>query len=651
MKTLRYILYTLCMTLLASCSEDVIDVPSISSEDGLTLTCRLNIPDIIGNNTRAFSEYPDLSNLNLIVYEYEWGDSYSARFLHKIHYGEDFKANTQTGIVEFTLKTLECTDQHRVLHFIAYPKTATPPEISGYNDAASIIPRLYGTNRTDLYSQRVEFKNGYATYLGQSDDKKDRWEINDDIKKFQKDPIPMLRNFAKISITNNASNFDLDGFAVINVPQAGTAEPWDTEKMEVPEFRDASAADGLKDYDVLTKDGYKGYMPIANLTNTNVSLLNYDDPGAKFMYERPYSTANRTYVIVKGKYNGEVATYYKLDIGNENEKTGMFEPFNILRNFEYKITINSVKTKGAATPEDAASGIVYNNQIASVEAQKMLSISDGKDFISASAVNYVFVNDNETATIELSYIQNYGKSTEKNISDQLQFQLSNGDVVKKYESEVKTDASGNKTVKLTIEANNPTSKTLTQSIVAYVPGGLSRTINLILTQKFDVSGCIVYRGAWDLKPDDPDDSNYISTPNEVSNASGQGMTLYFDLPDGLPESIFPLVFQVESRQQELENDKGLGTMVVHSGESLFKDEGVNDHTISYMRTVTFDEYKYIPLENGDAKDNEFHTVMLRFSTIKAVSGEQTSTIRVVNPYFNTKDITFTRKAISSTSNS
>lgn len=623
------------MIVLAACSEEVIEPNPANAEafDGSVTFCA-DVPALYDAKTRAFGDEADLKNMDIYAYEFEWGESYASRFLHAVHKGENVHTDGD-GIVKFTLKTLETTDEHRVIHFIAMPKGTTLPDISDYNTAATVLPRLYAGGVTDLYGGRVEFSKGYSVFKGLVGGI-EQWVMNDDIKKYQTTPIPLLRNFAKISVNSTAANFTLEGFAVVNTPTEGSAEPWHTDSLHVCDFRKENGT--LKTYQEMANAGYNGYMPTSTLQNYDAASLSYTaEP--KYMYERPFTSHNRTYVIVKGKYNNGASTYYKLDIGNEDAATSSFKYFNILRNFEYKINITRVTTDGQPSAEAAAnSSLVYNNQIASVEAEALSSISDGRNLITTNKVNHVFTTT-DPYTFKFSYSD---LSPALNRSSEIQFQIAEGNVVQSWRS---WDEGGYKYLEVT--PKTPSDEPISQSIIAYVPGGLSKKIEVVLSNPFSFTNVLAYRGAHNDKPDGDDDvdkNGVAYVANQISNKAGEAMTLYFNLPKGLPSSVFPIEIYLESYEQEIENDKKLGTMVVQSGNSIYDD--INDTRISYKRTVTQDEYEYYistaDPENPKKVSNDYHTVMCRFSFIKAAEDKQTSHIRIESSIFKDYDFSFAR---------
>lgn len=130
---------------------------------------------------------------------------------------------------------------------------------------------------------------------------------------------------------------------------------------------------------------------------------------------------------------------------------------------------------------------------------------------------------------------------------------------------------------------------------------------------------------------------------------GSQFTIFFDIPDNIPEVLFPLVFTIESSLQGLENEP-MGNIVVGSGPSLFED--IDGNRIQYNKSVTWTEYNS-PLrldvrdDNGTLIENEsggpnIHRVRCRFRTIEDVENGTKVTIRIANENFIMTQVDFKR---------
>ena len=210
----------------------------------------------------------------------------------------------------------------------------------------------------------------------------------------------------------------------------------------------------------------------------------------------------------------------------------------------------------------------------------------------------------------------------------------------------------------------PTEELKEQKFVVYTPPqtfsdgtssvGLSRIINLVVRVPWDYERVRIYPGEWngnyqkfpDWRPSEgaaipTDEGEIYIGPNQ-----GDAFVLFFELPSGLPQSMFPMEFIIESDRQNIEN-AGVDNSIVRNGESLFKDDlGVNDLRIQYVKTVLWDEYMDAVTETSTPATR---LVRARFVTTTNMSSypanitQIVTTVRIHNPAFNDVDYKFTRK--------
>ena len=347
--------------------------------------------------------------------------------------------------------TLSSTQQPAIVHFIAIDKGLPDdknPILNGtldYGPENVIIPRLT-TMRTDdgvchdAYWQRIP--------LGCRISMETQEQIDELISMWS--PVPMIRNFVKISVelseelknmkntTTDEPWFELKGFYVVNKLTKGTIAPY-TEMSGFPEFvrlhdrlTNTGEKTGDRQQDLFCRpktyweiiDPDKHYKTKYNDIRPEENLLPYygvrpadwkpfdtDIPDysenvysaegdAAYIYERPFSEDYHTFIVVAGIYRGNAnsvqgngqLTYYKLDIGQPDSR-GVFQFYHLLRNFHYKMVITGVEANGYASATEAANGLIYNNNLsASVEAQHLLSISDGHDMMYINTTSLVIVN-------------------------------------------------------------------------------------------------------------------------------------------------------------------------------------------------------------------------------------------------------------------
>lgn len=638
---------------LGACSEETLrpDVPDAGGEEGVRVS--IAIPDMPRLATRAFGDTP-AADLKLTVFEFEKGSDPTNTFLTKIYQAETL---TQTNVangatVDFRINDLLMTESPRVLHFVVAPQHLD----AKYASEAVVFSNLSVRDNSQAYWGRVEFPNGYGTV-----DKNMKPQLTDEAKQ-KLTGVNVLRNFAKVSVevaTVATSNFQLTGFELVNVPTSGTVAPYNSGRQEFPQMFDdagkmlgylAVAGNGSG------QQGYSGIMPAnCGFRNLEENFSPVADGGRPawstspaYLYEHPFESTRRTYVILQGNYRPTTTDawqtcYYKIDLVRLNEESGMTEYYDILRNYDFHINVTGVSAPGASTASEAISGVSYNNISADVDARDMLQISDGANIVEVSKTNIIFTN---TTPVEFLYRYSPvgGFSSETTNAKLHTNGLNAGDVIASVtDPEVYTDADGVVWVKRVITPKPiPEAGTREQSFYVVDADGLGREIRLVAHVPYDYSDIEVYPGSENGRP------TSAAGQGTVSPLSDQPFTVYFNLPAGMPEAMFPLTFILESNRQNMENNP-IGTLVVTSGQTGFPTTEVYEvPRIKYRKTVSYAEYLYKTDANnnlitdgaGNYVENTDHTVRCRFRTINSLAelpGAPTQTVTyllISNDYFN-----------------
>ncbi len=638
---------------LGACSEETLrpDVPDAGGEEGVRVS--IAIPDMPRLATRAFGDTP-AADLKLTVFEFEMGSDPTNTFLTKIYQAETL---TQTNVangatVDFRINDLLMTESPRVLHFVVAPQHLD----ARYASEAVVFSNLSVRDNSQAYWGRVEFPNGYGTV-----DKDMKPQLTDEAKQ-KLTGVNVLRNFAKVSVEVAATataNFQLTGFELVNVPTSGTVAPYNSGRQEFPRmFDDAGTMLGYLAVagNGSGQQGYSGIMPAnCGFRNLEENFSPVADGGRPawstrdaYLYEHPFESTRRTYVILQGNYRPTTTDawqtcYYKIDLVRLNEESGMTEYYDILRNYDFHINVTGVSAPGASTASEAISGVSYNNISADVDARDMLQISDGANIVEVSKTNIIFTN---TTPVEFLYRYSPvgGFSSETTNAKLHTNGLNAGDVIASVtDPEVYTDADGVVWVKRVITPKPiPEAGTREQSFYVVDADGLGREIRLVAHVPYDYSDIEVYPGSENGRP------TSAAGQGTVSPLSGQPFTVYFNLPAGMPEAMFPLTFILESNRQNMENNP-IGTLVVTSGQTGFPTTEVYEvPRIKYRKTVSYAEYLYKTDANnnlitdgaGNYVENTDHTVRCRFRTINSLAelpGAPTQTVTyllISNDYFN-----------------
>ena len=712
-KFYKYILLVLFGLFLSGCSESDLAVSKSNEDCGIeivgdkvVLTTTINFSDFTEVATRSSYDEADFTEYELYLVEFENSGSPLINMQTTVYHTE--KAEIQRpdadGIrtVKYSV-TINKTDQPRIIHFIAVKTTEL--EIP-YGPEASVIPSLStgivrganGEEEFDIaYWRRLEFPEGYCEK--KTVDGKEVWEQNaSELDKFKS--VELVRNIAKISvgfpeggiIHEDGSKFQLKGFLVVNTPDKGTVAPYSSTGRFFPEFLAANGvqksyneiANGNPKYGGISAAGTKIKTLATNTTipdesSEMVDVTSADDTRwkclpAQYMFERPFNSINHTYIIVYGLYTSkfgvESESYYKLDLGQTYEDNyNIFSYYGILRNFSYFIRIRDVESPGFPTVQEAADGPVFNNISFDVDTDDLKNMSDGVNIIRVGFTTAVITEDDTNLDFLYAFKPNFWDKNQGYQNGQLEFvNLEEGSVIKNFDKVTNKLWDGttpaNPYSVLRISCNNPTADTKTQSfIVVNRDSGLGRTINLVSHLKWQYENLCEFAGTWENYPSAyvglnfenkdliPEENLFNDTyPNKVGTDQDEYFTIFFDIPNNIPEVLFPLEFTIESSYQGLDNDP-VGTIVVSYGPTLFPDlNGENQTRIQYIKTVTWGDYN-TELKLDEREDNgtllesdnaTIHRVRCRLRTSETAPEDTEIRVRFANSNFETGEVKFYR---------
>lgn len=647
MKRLKYIFPAVLTALLAAgCSDQAVEQPDVPALEEtateITVSASMTVDRLPVVESRAFGDTPG-AGLTVNVFEFTGGTDFSNRFLVRKYPATVTSASTAAGNgvdVNFTF-TLMKTSEARVLHFVVAPEDL---DVS-YGSVAAVLQSLSVSGDADAYWGRVDFPQGYCTRTVDADGKEIYNPIDGLADKLKS--IPVIRNFAKVSVTENLADFELTGFELVNVPSAGTVAPWNITAQAIPTMLNGKA---MLPYATVSADYHGILSPQATITHTEKDLtdgtltLGFDSTEPQYMYEHPYEEGRRTYVIVAGRYNGaDEVTYYKIDLGHEEGAQQIFRNYDILRNYHYAVTITGVAREGYATVKDAIEGTVFNNLSASTETRDMTSLSDGTDLIGVNTTKFVVTKEGEELVFKCKYTANVNSNGGTTANNELTFigledgPIINGAPVKSVDGD---------SIVYTISTKAPSDIPQEQTFTVVGRNGLGRTITLLSHTPWQMKNIQTFKGSENERPTITAEADTI-----IGTAMGDALTVYFDLPDGMSSAWFPLQFTLESNRQNIENNSAANsTLVVTTGQSLWTD--ITDSRVGYIKTVTYDQYQYQSDANNKIlvnKPNTTHTVRCRFRTTLALSslpGSPTQTVtnvRISNPYFDMGNDWFVRK--------
>lgn len=704
----------LTLSAVSSCSEEIVDVQAparnvtFNADGTMNLSVGLEVPGMATAATRALGPTPDYAALSLhfLVFEEDEPGQYVLKQYERYAPSEqtpnqgDALHGHNSLVVKYQVK-LQPTVKKAVVHLIATDQPDFGDAIR-YGNEEVVLTSLYTGYVSDdasgsgpgvpygAYWQRRELGSNIPSeeQITEGDDQYDPTAVRN-IGEIEKtlQHVPLIRNFCCVSVHNEASNFTLKGLYVVNTVDKGSVAPYVADRKKFVDYCDEKDGKYVgKSYADISAQGHIGSMPAGvSLINRLGSVTTFSEGDGSVdpvcFYERPARTteAERTYVIIRGdvtltdKATNERRTYkdryFKIDLGDirggDDDPVGIFDYFNLLRNFDYAVMLHSVETEGYGSPEDAANGAVFNNFSASVEARNMNSISDGEDMIFVNQTSFVFLLAGQTRDLKAQFRMDIGDGTGGKVHNELlKIKYEDGDVIEKIEGKiVDTDAAEDgkddwNLYTVTGKAPDPDGLLKQQTVYVYRGKkddgtyGLYREITFFSHIPWSFVHIDTFPGLWE-SPDDMPDWGWSSEYREIGQSKGSPLTLFFELPAGLPQALFPLEFVIESDRQNIQNAY-VGNAVVRSVpavESLFATNAERNTTptlvtgepktsrIQYVKTVTWEDY------NGERRDELVGTgnpiIRCRFLTITdlAQSGvgdeneQSVTTLRVYNEYF------------------
>ena len=670
--------------------------------------------------TKTMADLPDIDLIRVAVFG-------SSGFLKEVVDAENVQpalTNGNSTLYTFNVK-LSLTDSKNLrVNVFANCDANLPWKYEGVVMCGS----AYTTGDQDAYWARFTLPNGIALKMVYQEEDEDGnpvqamvyvkdqqgyYQVTDEVTDAfcggtGRPGLPMLRNFAKMSVESTTPQLTLDPtttMAIINMPDRGSVAPYDATKSQfMMSYKDSTYAQ--------LKANYPGYAPESmRYVNTNPATVAFHPcgkdgsgnvTGGIYMFERPKpsgSSDSPTYIIIHGKFRDfqegktmndwknatgankypnnpdnwlvpaadAVDSYYKIDLMDDDGY------YAVLRNFRYHLRITGVSKKGADTPEAAGSTGGSGDISATQEAQGLTDISNGYGRIAVSYVERTFVNSNEVVELKYKFIPDVeegdniidnrlqseggpviitvdaasGSSPINVISSTLDSSISSATGVTLGSSATgmirvmgtgndNNDAEGYRTILFT--TNNPS--TIDHSIqTIHISGmideyrSISRDVKFYLMEYQNMN-------VW-CEADDPDPHFPV---NAVEDVTGEGINVHVNIPTQLPESMFPLVFTIESDKLSITPNitaQYHDNLPVESGESICTNKS-GKKTFHYNYTLSYADYNALPEETNGGKTFVCH--------FKTNMDESASTIYIANEYFNKGSAPFTTYSVYNFSN-
>lgn len=625
------LLLFLLVAAFTACNDESSSIQSKVKGERVELNMSFMLGEMASASSRALGEYSQYTignhpSLWVVVFDengylVEWAKATD----------QQFKSGASLNETEFKV-TLHGTSEPRILHFLANYADELTLE---YGHESNVIGSMMVGERKDVYWQRIESSEG----------------INDKTT-FQR--IPLLRNFAKVTIVNDFTNFQLEGFYVLNPPKYGMVAPFSNGEF----VNYLKATETTKSYFELLADGYTGTTPATKEYDIDYAESKWLTANSPFYtYENSFhQDAKETVsILIKGRYrsnastsfNNVETTYYHVDMVYEDENTHLPVYFHVLRNFHYEYHIKSINGVGKSNPQEAISSPAGNNLVGSVLIKDMPNISNGEAAMYVQYTDTVLVTDN---TIYLKYkftdnVNMEDTSPSYHLNEQVNLSFKGDAVFNDYKFLSKNkDADGNYILLdtnvnkhnelyvdekgwgvIVLYPNTSGDYTQTQTLtIANVDTRLSRDVVFQMRPKLT---CIV------------------DCTEQVPDIIGQNVTVRILLPDELNENLFPLDFSIESDDTGTTNllqylsPKNTEEISIKTGNSIVKNGSLDFTAMSsfqYIKKLTYEQYSDLSTETVNGVS--YRVFPCYFVTNIANSA---STIYVYNKYFRLASDSFT----------
>ena len=581
---------------------------AVTEGEEVTLSMSVSVPGM-EVATRALGEYGYTDgahpSLWVVVFDQQ-GYLVEAAKAYGQKYTEDSKDHTTT--TQFSVD-LHATPEPCTIHYLLNYSNDDNLDLS-YGHETSVIGALAVENK-DVYWQRKSLPGG----------------INDNVDYVATNftQIPLVRNFAKITVTNSANNFKLSGFYVLNVPKTGTVAPLTNGAFVNYQ---PTVPTGQTLYGVLTSGGYLGNMPDGvEFSNTAAPAADAFKTDAVYLYENTYSQNAKLVptILIKGIFGTDTNdTYYKADLVTNDLVSGGTEYAHILRNFHYELNITSVIASGKDIA-GAMNAAANNNLSGAVEIKDLTNVTNGTAGIYVSFTDTTLVS---SAPIVLKYKFLTDVSNKNSYSnDRVKISAETGDVVSSTSKgsliTTPTTSSWYGYQELIINPQELPDYTKEQTIVLYDEATkLRREVLIRLRPKLTM----------EVQCD----------PKVVDAEAGESMTLNLMFDSNLNPALFPLDFTIESQTnassstlKQYISPATTEVISVQTGKSIVPGYA-DSKSYQYVKTLSYDDYKQLST-NADGQ------VIFPVAFVTNIA-ENASTVYVRNQYFNDADDFFLNEA-------
>ena len=525
MKKIYTYISMLMLLLATACQQDELVSSPTLQPDEYQFTVTIPEPVVA---SRALGDQPqDVMQMPMRVLVFDENGFFIANQVATVN---SFEGNQGTYTVN-----LPKSDADVSLHFVLGDVT-----FGTYSPAA---------NAVSIFSN-LTVKDGVDAYWG-------HLTVKDGITKNTKlETVKLVRNFAKISVTKGEGrneDFTLLGYALVNETNEGTVAPYTGSG-----FATFEGLDGVDDVYATFRENNERYPGVTcGEIDESAPVADEFTLEPKYVYERNQDDSDApVYILVKADFNGATC-YYKLDIVSSDATTGVTSYLNLYRNFAYRVIIGNVESKGYDSIEEAMNAAASNNISASVEVSEVNRIEDnvGRE-LSVDKLHIMLVSTD-------AYILNYNYTIKgEPANDHVKAVPVDGDDEGGYNHEAVREIRCNEDGTITIIPADPLPASMqTQEFIVISDEGLSRRVTVNVRTPFEfTASCIP----------------------QIDAEAGTPQTVTLQLPENLPQSVFPLEFYIEPIKKTIYPDVEKNRLPVRLHENSSFD---------YVATITQEQYE------------------------------------------------------------
>ena len=640
MKQAYSIFLCLLAALALSCTrEESVETPG---REELTVPVVLSFqePVVLQAGTRAepgmeMGVNPAISNIHVAVFG---TDRYLKDYVSA--YPCDADGNPVTGgfasqnaTSAYFLARLPISSKERVLHIIANGPSSLP--FNAYEN--DIMQNLTVSDGNGAYWQRVILPNGITIKEtdGIPQQKPNGDYIPSDELLNAVSDLTLVRNFASITLTENAENFEIVSYTLCNMPRSGSVAMYSANHNDwVPDYTNPGVTLDQRLYKYLDTDDstvktYPGFPVNPELdTNIPTTVDAYNAPGVTvgpgepfYVYERAVTSENPPFILMAARYvdsgTPDATTpvrYYRLDLALESGY------FPIYRNYRYTVNVTGVTVEGYETPAEASSHNSGSNFSVSLDTRSLPEVSNGIVRLFVEHANYDWVYNTDEQKFGFRFTQN--GSLSGTLNDYVTVTHKEGNAINSLTVDSSDDASDFRYVRYKMNLPDGTS-TLSSTVQLeglYTDGSATyRLVRLITIRVFN---------AKDIHP--------YFTPFAVADEAAQLTILNIPLPWDLQSSMFPMEILIEDSGKVLNpassENMPVKTTGIDDPDDVFTSlSGDSSSSYCFVRTLNWSEYQRLKT-NAELSGSSDIVLTCEFETTKAFTS---TTAYVYNKYFAT----------------